>query len=58
MITIDCPVCGNPFSDRCGENAVLDKNGDIIDYDRYYRCPHCGSCIDIQDHKKCALEGL
>ena len=49
MITIDCPKCDNTFEDYQGENAILNENGEMIDYDRYYQCPYCNSEIDIQE---------
>lgn len=48
MITITCPKCGNEFNDYCGENATANALGYMIDYNRYYRCPHCGTDIDLQ----------
>lgn len=48
MITITCPKCGKEFNDYCGENATANALGYMIDYDRYYRCPQCGSDIDLQ----------
>ena len=49
MITIRCPECGNSFRDYQGENAILNGDGEMIDYDRYYQCPYCYSEIDIQE---------
>ena len=48
MITITCPKCGKEFNDYCGENATANALGYMIDYNRYYRCPHCGTDIDLQ----------
>ena len=52
MITIRCPECGNSFRDYQGENAILNENGEMIDYDHYYQYPYCNSEIDIQEGKK------
>lgn len=48
MISITCPKCWNEFNDYCGENATANALGYMIDYNRYYRCPHCGTDIDLQ----------
>lgn len=51
MIVYKCPVCRRDFEDYCGENAADNVNGEMIDYDRYYRCPHCGSYFDTHTQR-------
>lgn len=44
---LECPACGHKWNDYCGETASFNENGEMIDYDCYYRCPNCEKHIDM-----------